>query len=48
MRIGLAAMAGEVSISGNVITFKTPDGAVDRMVSTTTATGERTGIVLSP
>lgn len=47
-QIGLAALAGEVSISGNTITFKTPNGNVTRMVSTTTDTGERTAIALTP
>lgn len=48
MSIGLAALAGEVSISGNTITFKTPNGNVTRIVSTATSTGERTNIALSP
>jgi len=48
MSIGLAALAGEVSISGNTITFKTPNGNVTRMVSTTDDTGQRTNIALSP
>lgn len=48
--IGLAALAGQVSVSpdGNTITFKTPDGVLTRMVSTTDASGNRSNIVLTP
>jgi len=48
MSVGLAALAGEVSISGNTITFKTPNGNVTRMVSTTDTSGQRTAIALTP
>jgi len=48
MSVGLAALAGEVSISGNTITFKTPNGNVTRIVSTTDTSGQRTAIALTP
>jgi len=48
MNIGLAALAGEVSISGNTITFKTPNGNVTRMISEADADGQRTSIILTP
>jgi hypothetical protein len=46
LRVHSAALAGTCSQSGSVIRFKSLDGSTDRIIATTTETGNRTAITL--
>lgn len=46
LRIQAAALAGRCNQTGNTITFKGIDGTTDRIVATTTPTGDRTAVTI--
>jgi hypothetical protein len=46
LRLCLAALAGEVAISGNTVTIRAADDSKDRITATTDSNGQRTTIVL--
>jgi hypothetical protein len=46
LKLCLAALAGEVAISGNTVTIRSADDSVDRIIATTDTNGQRTAITL--
>lgn len=44
----LSGVVGEVTVSGDTVTFRTPDGAAVRIVGTAVSDGDRSAITITP